>query len=394
MRVARRSIADEKTLEHFMHISIEDPVRAIVEHFRQVDEICDAFDIGNGIVFENHPHAVSDVAEEVVARQSVSTPPQTPDHRRRLHQLRPDQICIYRSGDDPSSEKRTMIYVSEYKAPHKLTAPHLRAGLRPMDIYKEVVNRKTIPPSSDPDGLFQYHAERLTASALTQTYHYMIEGGLEYGLLTTGEATIFLKVDWAEPETLFYHLAEPGPEVLAHPEHLQSSSAVGQYLAFSLVALGKPGERVEHGQDERDRAAENLNRWAEEFETTLQSIPERDRLAWDSASSWAPTTYDDFDRPDLGLRIRLAPMSGEGDVDEAMQKQTRLVEVNESWHADHARRLKRKQNGPTAAKHASLDWFAEARSILIVQTRSVMLEELKEALARNIRSTTLHGCNF
>lgn len=67
-----------------------------------------------------------------------------------------------------------------------------------MNIYKEVVNRNTIPPSADPDGLAKFHAEKLTASALTQTYHYMMEGGLEYGLLTTGEATVFLKVDWAE----------------------------------------------------------------------------------------------------------------------------------------------------------------------------------------------------
>ncbi|EQK97542.1 hypothetical protein G6O67_008698 [Ophiocordyceps sinensis] len=135
----------------------------------QNDGVCDAFDIGNGIVFENHPHAIGEVAEEVVAREDPSTPPQAPVHRRDRHKLRPDQICVYRSA--------------------------LRAGLRPMNIYKEVVNRNTIPPSADPDGLAKFHAEKLTASALTQTYHYMMEGGLEYGLLTTGEATVFLKVD-------------------------------------------------------------------------------------------------------------------------------------------------------------------------------------------------------
>jgi hypothetical protein len=39
------------------------------------------FDIGNGIIFENHPHAISDAAEEVVERETPSTPPQTPDQR-------------------------------------------------------------------------------------------------------------------------------------------------------------------------------------------------------------------------------------------------------------------------------------------------------------------------
>ncbi|KAM0587241.1 hypothetical protein ACHAP1_009218 [Verticillium nonalfalfae] len=180
--------------------------------------------MGRGIVFENHPHAISDVAQEVADRQTPSTP-QTPDHRHDLNQLRPDQICVYRSNDGPS-ESRTMVFVSEYKPPHKLTTPHLRLGLRAMNIPNDVVNRKTIPTSAAPDALFQYHAERLTASAVTQTYHYMIEGGLEYGLVTTGEAIVFLKVDWEEPETLYYHLAEPGPEVAAHPEHSHVCTAV------------------------------------------------------------------------------------------------------------------------------------------------------------------------
>lgn len=49
------------------------------------------------------------------------------------------------------------------------------------------------------DDKFEYHAEKLTASAMTQTYHHMIEGGLEYDVLTTGEAFIFLKlIGWSQ----------------------------------------------------------------------------------------------------------------------------------------------------------------------------------------------------
>ncbi|KAL2752653.1 hypothetical protein ACRALDRAFT_213038 [Sodiomyces alcalophilus JCM 7366] len=73
-RVSQRSIANEKTLKYFMHNSVEDPVRVIVEQFKQVEEFHDAFDIGSGIVFENRPHAISDVAEEVAARENASTP--------------------------------------------------------------------------------------------------------------------------------------------------------------------------------------------------------------------------------------------------------------------------------------------------------------------------------
>ncbi|KAG7430111.1 hypothetical protein Forpi1262_v008280 [Fusarium oxysporum f. sp. raphani] len=295
-RISQRPIADEKTLEYFLHNSVEDPVRAIIQQLKQVEEVSRAFQIGDGVVFENHPHALSDVAEEVVERETPSAPPRTPDHRRDLNQLRPDQICIYRS-DNTLSSRRTMVYVSEYKPPHKLTAPHLRLGLRAMDIHKEVVNRRMIPTSVDPDALFQYHAEKLTASAITQTYHYMIESGLEYGLLTTGEAIVFLKVDWDEPETLYYHLAEPGPEVSAHPNNVHICTAVGQYLAFTLMALGSSGERRGNKQEERLKAMENLKTWAEDFESTLRSIPENERSASsDSSPGPEPTTYKDVDR--------------------------------------------------------------------------------------------------
>ncbi|KAJ9413117.1 hypothetical protein QL093DRAFT_2532879 [Fusarium oxysporum] len=285
------------------------------------------FRSGDGVVFENHPHALSDAAEEVVERETPSTPPpppppppppQTPDHRRDLKQLRPDQICVYRS-DNTLSSRRTMVYVSEYKPPHKLTAPHLRLGLRAMDIHKEVVNRRTIPTSVDPDARFQYHAERLTASAITQTYHYMIESGLEYGLLTTGEAIVFLKVDWDEPETLYYHLAEPGPEVSAHPNNVHICTAVGQYLAFTLMALGLPGERRGNRQEERLQAMKNLKTWAEDFESTLRSIPENERSASsDYSPGHEPTTYKDVDRspalPRKRTRRTAACQTGEGSL--------------------------------------------------------------------------------
>ncbi|KAF4334308.1 hypothetical protein FBEOM_11861 [Fusarium beomiforme] len=302
-RVSQRRIADEKSLEYFLHNSVEDPVRVIIQQLKEVETVTAAFEIGDGIVFENHPHALSDTAEEVVERETLATP-RTPDHGRDLNQLRPDQICVTRSNNEPFAPS-TMVYISEYKSPCKLTVQHLRIGLRPMDIYKEVVNRKTIPTSVDPDALFRYHAERLTASAITQTYHYMIESGLEYGNLTIGEATVFLKIDWNEPETLLYHLAEPKYEVSAHPDSFHICTAVGQYLAFTLMALGSPGEQHEHGQEERRSVMNNLKTWAEDFETTLRSIPENERSALSEHSpDYQPTTYNDVERSPYLLRRR------------------------------------------------------------------------------------------
>ncbi|SPJ72404.1 uncharacterized protein FTOL_02132 [Fusarium torulosum] len=320
-RVSQRRIADEKTLEYFLHNSVEDPVRVIIQKLREVEEVTAVFEIGDGIVFENHPHALSDTAEEVVERETLATP-RTPDHGRDLNQLRPDQICVTRSNNGPSA--RTMVYISEYKSPCKLTVQHLRVGLRPMDIYREVVNRKTIPTSVDPDALFRYHAERLTASAITQTYHYMIESGLEFGNLTIGEATVFLKIDWSEPGTLHYHLAEPKYEVSAHPGSFHICTAVGQYLAFTLMALGSPGEQREHGQDERRRAMDNLNTWAEDFETTLRSIPENERSASsDHSPDYQPTTYHDAERSPYLLRRTRRRIAEQQTDDASMRRDDR-----------------------------------------------------------------------
>ncbi|OAQ57866.2 protein kinase-like domain [Pochonia chlamydosporia 170] len=307
-RISQRPIANEKDLETFLHNSVEDPVRSILHQLKEVEQVQGVYRIGGGIIFENHPSAISDVADEVVDREASSPPPRTPDQGLLSNQLRPDQICVYRS-EDGQSTRRSMIYVCEYKAPHKLTAPHLRVGLRPMNVYKEVVNRKTIPTSADPEGRFQYHAERLTTAAISQTYHYMIEGGLDYGLLTTGETIVFLKIDWEDPQTLYYHLAEPGPEVSAHPNHFHSCTAVGQYLAFTLVALGQPGQRREHGQEERRLAIQGLKTWAEDFESTLRSIPASERSAPSGFSDYEPTTYEGIDRSPYPFRHGRRPVA-------------------------------------------------------------------------------------
>ncbi|KAK3935682.1 hypothetical protein QBC46DRAFT_412796 [Diplogelasinospora grovesii] len=302
-RVSWKKIANERDLEHFQHNSVEYPVRSIVQRLALEETVKDEFDVGDGILFENHPYAVADVAEQVMSQLTTRPPPPpvTPDRSRQgpdsLYpgpgQFRPDQICVYRR-DDGTSIRRKIAYIIEYKAPHKLTPPHLRLGLRPMDIYNEVVNRVTKPMADDPEALFQYHADRLAAAAVTQTFHYMIEAGLEHGFLTTGETI-------ADPTTLYYHLAEPGQEVLAHPANYRYCTAVGQVLAFSLMALGQSGQR-EHGQEERRLAIDGLDTWTEDYEEMLRAMPATQRTPPPSSPGYRPTTYQTVDRSPYLLR--------------------------------------------------------------------------------------------
>ncbi|KAK0725680.1 hypothetical protein B0H67DRAFT_551184 [Lasiosphaeris hirsuta] len=215
-QIYERPIGDEKTLEHILHFSVEDPVREVLKHFKEqaTDHIIHRhFGIGGAIIFENHPFALSNLSDEVAADDGGGGGGSDDD-------------------DDDDSEYRAMIYICEYEPPHKLTAAHLRLGLQPMHIPSEVVSRK-LPANADPDTKFQYYADLFTASALSQTYHYMIEGGLEYGLLITGVAIVFLRIDWQDPATLYYHLAGRGAEVAAHTNQAAMCTAVGQYLAFT-----------------------------------------------------------------------------------------------------------------------------------------------------------------
>ena len=69
-RISQRPIANEKDLETFLHNSVEHPVRSILHQLKEVNQVQSVYGIGGGIVFENHPRAVSDVAEEVIDREN------------------------------------------------------------------------------------------------------------------------------------------------------------------------------------------------------------------------------------------------------------------------------------------------------------------------------------
>ncbi|KAK7991534.1 hypothetical protein PG988_000328 [Apiospora saccharicola] len=210
-RISQRLIADEKTLEYFLHNTVEDPARAILEQLKRVEAVASAYQLGDGIIIENHPHSISDVAEEVVARDTPASPPRTPNHRQYLHQLRPDHICVYHASSSVLAP-RTTVYGCKYK-----------------------------PQTPNPELPF---------------------GGT-----------------W--------------PRGIGSPT---VCSAVGQCLLFTLMALGAPGERQQHGQDERQRAMDGLETWAEDFETTLRSVPESERSASSENTSCYVLTYEKVDR--------------------------------------------------------------------------------------------------
>ena len=234
-----RPLASEKDLEAYQRLAVKRPITHIISYLQRIKEARHAFDLGEGIIFENHANTLSDSNEEVQqSLQDLRISSKGLDSRSNPKPRNADQICVYKEADGT----RSLCIVVEYKPSHKLSVFNLRAGLLRADkgflnIPEDVINRITIP--TDPEDKFVYHSEWLTAAALTQTYVYMVENGLEYSKVVTGEADIFLQLKEDEPHILYYYLAEPNIEAEAQDEAdiLLCRTAVSQTLTFSLMAL-------------------------------------------------------------------------------------------------------------------------------------------------------------
>ncbi|KAK1462015.1 hypothetical protein CTAM01_17111 [Colletotrichum tamarilloi] len=94
-RIAKRKTTDEK--------AVEGPVKTIMDELKKAKEVQSAVDLVNGLVFENHPHALSDAAAK---------------------------ICVCRIEDDDDSSSSSMLYIPEYKSLRQLPAHHLLNFLR------------------------------------------------------------------------------------------------------------------------------------------------------------------------------------------------------------------------------------------------------------------------
>jgi hypothetical protein len=186
-RKVQRPMASEADLMRIENLAIEDPVSDIIRHLATVDTVRDEFQLPTSIQFDNHINSLSSEADEVrerLAHQSLDpvTPGMPQPGRRGLY---PDQICVYFQDADGQATGQP-AFVVEYKAAHKVTTAMLRVGLHEMEV-EEVINSALMPRHDDEAGLFRYHAERVVAAVLTQTFSYMIHAATLKAYATIGE---------------------------------------------------------------------------------------------------------------------------------------------------------------------------------------------------------------
>ncbi|KAK9853413.1 hypothetical protein MYU51_006495 [Penicillium brevicompactum] len=149
---------------------------------------------------------------------------------------------------------------------------------------------------------------RVIAGLLVQSYDYMVRAGTEMGVLSTGEADIYLRIG-EEPGTLLYHLSVSKGDVgeftgwdpyLGGPNRLHLTS-VGQSLAFTLQALKlRPRNQAWSISDEEVPSSEYRPLWTNGF---LRMSPIQLRRRRNNSSLGACQSSDtkrdaDDDHPD------------------------------------------------------------------------------------------------
>ncbi|EGD99799.1 hypothetical protein TESG_07136 [Trichophyton tonsurans CBS 112818] len=278
-------LGSEGDLQRHQFLEVETPIYETIKALAAIPAARERFSLADGIVFENHLNSITEIPMD----SETSVIPKT---------IKPDQNCIFHQVNG----ERNLIYVTEYKAAHKLTDDFIRSGLYRMNMYEDVVQRAILPDKKDKDGNAQYNAERLTCSALTQTFDYMIRQGLEYSCLTNGRIKVMLRVPIDNPEILQYSILEPSRD--AEPVDDQDGfrfpyTAVSCYLGLTLLALASP----RRAQAWRNSAQSKLNKWEVNFEKILQDIPVTERKIRPSPA-YRPPRYPIDKRSPYLLRNR------------------------------------------------------------------------------------------
>lgn len=353
-RFARKPLSSEQDLESYERFGVEEHVHDIIVELCKLPAARDEFCLGDGIRFSNHANSLSrDEDPEADTGQPSS-----------IRQPRPDQICIHRVDGNTN----TILTTVEYKPPHKLPVATLRAGLRPMDLWKKMVRSNKIP--TDQGAKAQYNAERLVCSAIVQEYHVMIQEGLEYSYLTNGIARVFLRVPQDEPSTLYYFLVDPHSEVVTADDPLPClwKTSVARVLCLCLMAFQSPARP----QEWRNRWRPDLDMWETNFDYTRSQIPREelqqilhsdstnpDFPSPGSGSSYEPPSSSPLPSPSQGRRVTqsknsCAPSenkkrspssdSSKSDANPVAGQKRRLSEVTASTSTRRSRRLQESEH--------------------------------------------------
>ncbi|KAJ5946401.1 hypothetical protein N7454_003240 [Penicillium verhagenii] len=283
-RLSRKPISSEQELEVYERFAVEEHVYDIIAELCKIPAAREEFGLGDGIQFSNHTNTLT----ETTAVEADANQPSSINHPR------PDQFCIHRVN----GFTKNLLMTVEYKPPHKLPVTALRTGLRPMNLWRDLVRSNKIP--TDQEAKLRYNAARLACSALVQEYHVMIQEGLEFSYVTNGIARVLLYVPRGDPSTLKYFLCDPNSEIYFEDESSfqQPRTSVARTLCLCLMAFHSPVR----GQEWRNSVRPDLRTWETSFDHTRSqfSNAELQQITINSDS-----TTIDFPSPESGSSYAL-----------------------------------------------------------------------------------------
>ncbi|KAL4993231.1 hypothetical protein BDV10DRAFT_179484 [Aspergillus recurvatus] len=283
--VRGRMLSSELDLSYFERQTVESRVASVVQQLYANPQLKQTFSLNGDVTFENHANTLTDDSKIVEDLSSLSLSRMHPRRSSRLaaksagigtaaqpprrrSRPRADQFCVYNKGQ----EGKVPAFIIEYKAPHKVSLSHIKAGLQDMDLDEVVRLQKVESP--------EVICRRVMAAVITQTFSYMINAGLEYGYVCTGEAFIFLRVLHDDPSTVYYYLSVPEEDVgpttgwTGNPsdDNRLHLTALGQVLAFTLRALQVPTRDIAW----TNQAVRDLGTWDMVYDDLLDEISEKD----------------------------------------------------------------------------------------------------------------------
>jgi len=298
----QRMMGSEPDLNHFERSTVEDHVSSIIKQLYRNPTLRKKFHLKGSVQFENHANTLTSEARIEEGMQQMSLSRNLPRRSARLlsqakgikplnsteparepaaaavssaaktARPRADQFCVYNTSNGiQNMENRTAAFVIEYKPPHKLTLGYIYEGLNDMELEDVVRCRETEGP--------QDQFRRLVAAAITQAFSYMVQAGVEYGYVCTGEAFIFLRVP-EDPKMVYYFLSVPKGDVGettgwapdSDGENRLHLTAVGQVLAFTLQAL----KTQPRNQNWKADAMTRLKTWEIVYDDILDEASSQD----------------------------------------------------------------------------------------------------------------------
>ncbi|KAB8356476.1 hypothetical protein FH972_024059 [Carpinus fangiana] len=289
-------IGSEQGLRYFERDTVENMVTALLDEVAKDEALCEELGLDGKVTFESHANFGLDSDDDgstlVTAMQTLSEEGNARTVTPRKRNRRADQFCIYRRSADGANEALLGI---EYKAPHKVTQEEVSLGLR-TDLCLE----EDIFGNNSEE--FPFLCQYLMAAVVTQLFSYMIDIGLRYGYVCTGEAFLFLHIP-LDPTKVYCSVNIPNRDCETDGADSLERTAVAQVFAFILQAL------VDEPADQawRDAARANLRTWKIEVIDVLSMIPITMRTTRDHStyqpSEWAPSVQ----RSPIPLRYRCRP---------------------------------------------------------------------------------------